>query len=114
MCLDIITREFEGKEGEGYKVLELSDLITVNEMFPLRKRVWNKAKNVKISCRSAEFDDWYISGFHIFTSLKSARKWRRYFPGRIVKVKYRKGWILGKQDGMNIIVANEMKLLEEI
>ena len=113
MCLDIITKEFEDKEGEGYKVLYRHTLRTINQASILRKRVWNKAKQVKISCWNGT---WYMTGFHIFISLKSARKWNKMCSrsGRIFKVKYRKGRILGKQDGMNIIVADEMKLLEEI
>ena len=111
MCLDMITKEFEDKEGEGYKVLYRYTLRTINQASILRKRVWNKAKQVKISCWNGTL---YMTGFHILTSLKSAREWKRKYGGRIVKVKYRKGRILGKQEDMNIIVADEMKLLEEI
>ena len=111
MCLDSITKEFADKEGEGYKVLYRYTLRTINQAFPLRKKIWNRA-TLKVPFRTN--DDWYMSGFHILTSLKSAREWKRKYGGRIVKVKYRKGRILGKQDGMNIIVADEMRLLEEL
>ena len=61
----------------------------------------------------------YPYGFHIFTNQRSAQSWRGKGRLSIVKVAYKEGHTLGVQENnpdqfLRVIVARQMKILEEI
>lgn len=105
MCLDTVTKTGLDKSGFGWKVFKVvegkifSDIFDIFCLHPMRPGKWHRAKRIKLHS--------YTTGFHIYTNKKGARHWY----GPIRKVKYRKGHTLGKQDGDNIIVADEMMIL---
>ena len=103
MCLSSIQERDLNLEGEGWKVFEWdSDFFGFVE-----KGKWLKARKEKIGGYGPE----YMSGFHIFTSYYYARKFRilgNADEWPIRKVKYRKGRILGRQEGCKVVVADEM------
>lgn len=121
MCLSTVTKKIGNSKlskGVGYKIFDRScnslppsgEYYTPDRYcaygYPIGK--WINADGNNIMADDGHF---YPSGFHIFTSLKSAVK---YLAGEtyleIRKVQYRDAHTLGTQSNGRCIVAKEIKL----
>jgi hypothetical protein len=110
MCLDIVKTRGSGKSKTvriGYKVLSMDpgprfqcDALYGDYDVPIRR--WLIAEQIYL------ID--YTSGFHICTSLKSAKKYQHYINGAIYRVEYRGILATGSQEGSNIVVAARMRV----
>ncbi len=109
MCLNTIIETGLNKSGFGWKVFTrkpkgglYSQAFSKSVLRPRNR--WLKANRTIIHL----WQGWYFSGFHIFLYESAAKKWG--CTKNVVKVKYRKGHTLGKQEGI-VIVADEMLIL---
>jgi hypothetical protein len=109
MCLASVSRTKPKKSGIGYKVL--CEGKTVNRYCRLSKTGWSKAENIRIYTGSGQ--ETYLSGFHIWETKEGAEDWTRYYSGKIKKVRYKEGRLLGKQEGYPVIIADKIKLVPE-
>src|SRR5579863_3148902 len=101
MCI-IQTETTKKKSGIGYKVFEIRDGKLASEYYGgfRQERKWLKASGGTST---------YGAGWHIFTSFKSAQKWRGGNTYQVVRpVKYRHAFFMGKQSGFNVVVAKEI------
>ena len=128
MCLTFIRdRKPEITSGVGFKVFQKRKDGTLSsdcrQTKAIRKRgIWLKATGTKkVTIWTVSTDGGYKAGFHIFNAKTGAKKWRgaKKWKGggdhyAVYKVKYRKATCIGAQDGWKIIVAKEMRILEEV
>ncbi len=122
MCLDEVTKTNLDESGVGWKVFRRGGGKLVGESFDkATKRLINRWLNEQ-SFRDRELELFlggisYPYGFHVFKTLKSAKKWLNLYDKKVrgyfkcLKVKYRKGHTLGNQVGSDVIVAKEMLIL---
>jgi hypothetical protein len=125
MCLHKVVQRYyppKEEEGEGYKVVFVSDQDDISGIFFVMHRIpkntWGKASQQKIK---TNFGETYTGGYHIFKKLEDAEYLFYYVAHQmygtafaaIVKVKYRKVLTegLGKTDDevySEQVVAAEM------
>ena len=109
MCLDIITKRFNGKEQKkvvkGWKVvLEKIDANGNKELFsPIQNNLNERFTTKWIEDKSeAYIGDSYKTGFHIFRTRKGARLWKKSYgkkPWKIVRVELTNIVCEGQQGG---------------
>lgn len=91
------------KTGIGYKVFNIRNGQLVSEFCggidPRPTRRWLKATGGHSS---------YGAGWHIFTSVQSAKEWADDCFQAIRKVEYRGAFLVGKQGDLKVIVAKEI------
>jgi|Deesub1362A_J573_1020465.scaffolds.fasta_scaffold05460_10 hypothetical protein len=130
MCLTTIDSydkiERVKTEGTGYKWVAKSSMSPVhyytgmiaNRTIMLKLGVWQKDSNTKFIVSSE--GGAYQSGFHIFKSPEDAENWAAingwlvHDEFLLVKVKYKEVVASGYQDGIKVIVARKIKVIEEI
>lgn len=129
MCLDVVLERYKKTDkvsGIGYKVFRLQG----EQLMPdcrggateRPKGVWLHEKNFRdYSSRNVikvkNGDSTYCIGWHIFCTLRSAKKWsescHRKKNAITKKVKYRDARVLGTQRKRKIVVAKEIFILKE-
>ena len=117
MCLKTVDRKIkQRKSNVGYKVMiKCKDAYLSEYTYGAFKkyelgRTYTDRKRKPIDAVYFR----YPTGYHIFTSLQSARKWHCSGVPAIVKVEYHRVVATGKQFNGNVVIARKMKLLEEI
>lgn len=124
MCLQRATNRSPKKEGEGYKVVKMwnasstwigQPICTPDQEFPLLLNHWatkEKRRGPDFLKFTALGKGSYPSGFHIWKTLKGAQAYS-ISEEKIYKAQYRKAHTEGVQNGHKVIVADEIRLLEE-
>jgi len=114
MCLDMKIKNLKNTSGIGYKSFAKDGRMLI---FPYRRGIvklnkWLKAIPIKLPFCKEPLKPSYSSGFHIYCEVEDAKSelimWREDV---VRKVMYRKARILGLQDGKEVIVADEIKVL---
>lgn len=121
MCLDVIVKHTNptGETKIGYKVFRRHRHLKNEVEFPyyelrgcrkVRTGEWLHAVSVSETTLESQY---YHTGFHIFTSLRNAKRYRRHEllqPEKVVVVKvfYNQARIRGKQNEMNVVIADRM------
>jgi len=117
MCLDIKDSKIDlvYNKKYGYKIFQKSNTGSIVGQYFLRYYKigeWNKAPKIKLKDYMRNL---YEGGFHILHSLEDAKKWKKcYNHLYIFKIEFRNVVATGKQRGLKIIVAREMKILKEV
>lgn len=121
MCLTRILKEKPEKEGWGYKLFDRYNYNGKPQLWfqyyslPWGQHVprnrWLKAVRTRVhynfSFTPTGPKRYYTSGFHIYKTAPAGLRYDMRY-GRLVKVKYRGGRILGVQDGRSVIIADEI------
>lgn len=119
MCLQSITKTYDRsqkrvrwvwKAFNGTKAHPHFAFFMLNESYVVPQDEWIKAEPDYEALNFAVFDSsaLYRTGFHCFLDEKSARAWRAGYAAVVMKVKVRNIRILGVQEGLATIVADEM------
>lgn len=124
MCLDTISKRKPAKTGFGWKVFirHANPDFVVSSCIYKRYPVgaWLEAEKVEVSTEFGSAT--YITGFHIFKTLKAARAYKSWFPQEAIRrVQYRRArlsgtgssWPSGSGSDRQVI-ADSMKILEEV
>jgi hypothetical protein len=136
MCLDYIDKAYLNPIDEewqiGYKVMVFYGINEEYIYFPFHSIlgfsgvIYNKKYEVMqdfiiVLERNDDIIAAYLSGFHIFTDIKSAQSYSKTLcltknceQYIIVKVKYRKVTAIGRQSIYKCVVAREIKFVEII
>ena len=121
MCLETVDKKTRKNVTYGYKVFEetskglLPYIRTYSRTKPYPINKWIRDRNPasrKINYSSGRS---YSAGFHVFTSLRSAKRERAFegFPYCVRKVLVKNIVASGKQYGDNICIAREMLITDE-
>lgn len=130
MCLDeMVEKQGNIKDGFGYKVFARKGTGVCTEykgiQLSLPTGEWinekdyrnpgdSRRKKLHTSFPPYPKNRRYGFGWHIFEALRDAKAWTLGDKGRpICKVRYRKAHTLGIQARLRVVVATEMKVLEE-
>lgn len=120
MCLDEVQKQEKLPSGFGYKVFHKKGKLLEGE-FSRGERPIGKWLNEKDSRRSQSYTSIgyvtsYHFGFHVFKTRKGIAEWGASPDFGLVtyRVRYRKAHTMGTQHGHTVIVAREIKILEEI
>lgn len=116
MCLKSITRVIENPtfdELVGYKVVFVRGNLPqpayfgIGESYNLPVNQWLISDPTDIRTEDWEY---YVSGFHIFTSQDEAVKWGGIHATHVIEVKYRLVTYHGTEEGCNgdVHIAREM------
>lgn len=126
MCLQKILGERPAKSGTMWKVFSSTPKGLLPQIFwhyngqelsPYQLDTWVSARKVQTKPPALSGEKTYISGFHGFTSQADAMVWagdysvfhHRDAPRLVVlQVQYRGGRLMGLQDEMRVIVADEI------
>jgi hypothetical protein len=122
MCLVNII-DFKITKDEGYKVFRIKNGkpcgLYRSKNVQYKKNRWYKSTNKVIESYWANIR--YKSGFHIYKNITSARDLKRDFRGdfpsgkfAIYKVQFKDVVAKGRESKGKVIVAKQMKLIEEV
>ena len=118
MCLTY-KMDFKITKDEGYKVFRIKNGkpcgLFRSKNVQYRKNRWYKSTNKVIENFWADIR--YKSGFHIYKNITSARNLKRCFlrgTVAIYKVQFKDVVAKGREFKGKVIVAKQMKLIEEV
>jgi hypothetical protein len=127
MCLDKVNNYLNNTSGTGYKVFvrkfsagrtrRLFGENYQHDEFPEGYKVGYRLTATDRMSASGKLQSLYDGkiyepGFHIFTSVKSAIRYARGFGygAEVHQVRYSNAFVKGTQDGLNVIVAGNIKI----
>jgi hypothetical protein len=106
MCVTQYVRT-KKKTGVGYKVFNVNGKQLISEF-------WGGARPVRKWLKAAGGYHRYGAGWHIFTSIQSARAWADGAAHLVRKVKYRGAFLVGKQSNFRVVVAKEIYIFRGV
>ena len=115
MCLYKIKKEFKANDNimYGYKVYEKCKRAYKDRYMGNIRRIGLHYKSGS-GCLSTRTGRWYENGFHVYSSLKEAKRIANWTGGVVCEVLIWDIRVKGSEMISNVIVAKNLRIMREI